>query len=469
MKKRELIRKMESIVGRGNVLHSRTALLVYEYDGSLQRGLPDAVAFATSAEQISQLVKLANTTGIPFLPRGSGTNLSGGSVPAKGGIVIELSRMNRILEIDLKNQRAVAEPGVYNLTLQDALAPLGYYYAPDPASQKVATLGGNVGENSGGPLCLKYGVTTNHVLGLEVVMPDGDVVQMGAKALDYPGYDLKGLMVGSEGTIGIVTKITVGIMRSPETVKTFLAIYDSVEDAGQTVSEIIAEGIIPATLEMMDRLVMQAVEKSVHAGYPLDAEAVLIIELDGLSDGMDRLAQRVIEICKKNRVQAVNAAATDAEREKLWSGRKGAFGALGRLAPSYMVNDGTVPRTQLPHVLQKVAEIGKKYDVAIGNVFHAGDGNLHPVILFDERDNDQLELVKKASYEILQACVDVGGTITGEHGIGTEKLEAMWLLFGWKDLNAMWKVKRTFDPKSLCNPGKVLPEMEIEESKRAHA
>ena len=469
MKKRALIRKMESIVGRGNVLHSRTALLVYEYDGSLQRGLPDAVAFATSTEQISHLVKLANTAGIPFLPRGSGTNLSGGSVPTKGGIIIELSRMNRILEIDLKNQRAVAEPGVYNLTLQDALAPLGYYYAPDPASQKVATLGGNVGENSGGPLCLKYGVTTNHVLGLEVVLPDGDVVQMGGKALEYPGYDLKGVMVGSEGTIGIVTRITVRIMRSPETVKTFLAIYDSVEDAGQTVSDIIAEGIIPATLEMMDRLVMQAVENSVHAGYPLDAEAVLIIELDGLSDGMDRLAQRVIEICKKNRVRTVKVAATETEREKLWMGRRGAFGAVGRLAPSYMVNDGTVPRTQLPRVLKKVAEIGEKYDLPIGNVFHAGDGNLHPLILFDERDKDQLELVRKASYEILQACVDVGGTISGEHGIGTEKLQAMWLLFGWKDLNAMWKVKRAFDPRNLCNPGKVLPKMEIEESKTAHA
>ena len=469
MKKRELIRKMESIVGRGNVLHSRTALLVYEYDGSLQRGLPDAVAFATSAEQISQLVKLANTTGIPFLPRGSGTNLSGGSVPAKGGIVIELSRMNRILEIDLKNQRAVAEPGVYNLTLQDALAPLGYYYAPDPASQKVSTMGGNVGENSGGPLCLKYGVTTNHVLGLEVVLPDGTIAHMGGKALDYPGYDLKGVMVGSEGTMGIVTKITVRIMRSPETVKTFLAIYDSVEDAGQTVSDIIAEGIIPATLEMMDKLVMEAVEKSVHAGYPLDAEAVLIIEIDGLSEGMDRLAQQVMEICKKNKVRVVRVAANREEREKLWIGRRGAFGAMGRLAPSYMVNDGTVPRAQLPRVLQRVAEIGKKYGVPIGNVFHAGDGNLHPLILFDERDRNQLELVKKASYEILEACVEVGGTISGEHGIGTEKLHAMWVLFGWKDLNAMWKVKRAFDPRGLCNPGKVLPTLDLTEGRTANA
>ena len=469
MKKRELIRKMQSIVGRGNVLHSWTALLVYEYDGSLQRGLPDAVAFATSTEQVSQLLKLANTAGIPFLPRGSGTNLSGGSVPAKGGIIIELSRMNRILEIDLKNQRAVVEPGVFNLALQDALAPLGYFYAPDPASQKVSTIGGNVGENSGGPLCLKYGVTTNHVLGLEVVLPNGDVVQMGGKALDYPGYDLKGLMVGSEGTIGIVTKITVRIMRSPETVKTLLAIYDSVEDAGQTVSEIIAEGIIPATLEMMDKLVMQAVEKSVHAGYPLDAEAVLIIELDGLANGMHRLAEQIVEICKKNRVRKVQVAATEAERDKLWMGRRGAFGAVGRLYPSYMVNDGTVPRTKLPHVLIKVREIGEKYGLPVGNVFHAGDGNLHPLILFDERDKDQLEVVRKASYEILEACLEVGGTISGEHGIGTEKLHAMWLLFRWEDLDAMWKVKRAFDPKNLCNPGKVLPEIKPEQGETAHA
>lgn len=464
MEKKELIRKMESIVGKGNVVHSHTGLLVYEYDASLHRGLPDAVAFATSTEQVSRLVKLANSANIPFLPRGSGTNLSGGTVPTKGGIVIELSRMNHILEIDLKNQRALVEPGVYNQTLQDALAPLGYYYAPDPASQKVSTIGGNVGENSGGPLCLKYGVTTNHVLGLEVVLPDGQIIQMGGKALDYPGYDLKGVVVGSEGTLGIATKITVRIMRLAEEVKTFLAIYDSVEDAGQTVSDIIAAGIMPATLEMMDKLVLKAVEESVHAGYPLDAEAVLIIELDGLAEGMDHLAQRIIEICKKNRVREMEVAASDAERDRLWVGRKGAFGAVGRLYPSYMVNDGTVPRAKLPQVLKKVAEIGEKYGVPICNVFHAGDGNLHPLILFDERDKDQLELVKRASYEILQACVDVGGTISGEHGIGIEKLQAMWLLFGWKDLNTMWKIKRTFDPRNLCNPGKVLPEMKANEA-----
>ena len=469
MNNRELVQRLESIVGKGNVVHSRTGLLAYEYDASLARGMPDAVAFAVNTEQVSKLVTLAHREGIPFLPRGSGTNLSGGTVPTSGGIVIELSRMNRILEIDLKNRAAVVEPGVFNLALQEALAPLGYYYAPDPASQRVSTLGGNVGENSGGPLCLKYGVTTNHVLGLEVVLPDGAVVQMGGKALDYPGYDLKGLIVGSEGTLGIATKITVRIMRSPEAVKTFLAIYDSVEQAGQTVSDIIAEGIIPATLEMMDKLVIKAVEEAVHAGYPLDAEAVLIIELDGLRDGMYGLGKRIVEICRSNGVRTIDVAASDEDRERLWAGRRGAFGAVGRLYPSYMVNDGTVPRAQLPRVLKRVAEIGEKYGVPIGNVFHAGDGNLHPLILFDERDKAQLELVKKASYEILQACVDAGGTISGEHGIGVEKLDAMRFLFGWKDLNAMWKVKRSFDPENLCNPGKVLPEMEAEKAASSHA
>jgi glycolate oxidase len=457
-----LVKTLESIVGKGNVVHSRTGLLAYEYDASLNWGMPDAVAFAANTEQVSELVRLAHREGIPFLPRGSGTNLSGGTVPTRGGIVIELSRMNRILEIDLKNRAAIVEPGVFNLALQEALAPLGYYYAPDPASQRVSTLGGNVGENSGGPLCLKYGVTTNHVLGLEVVLPDGTVVQMGGKALDYPGYDLTGLMVGSEGTLGIATKITVRIMRSPEAVKTFLAIYDSVEQAGQSVSDIIAAGIIPATLEMMDRLVIKAVEEAVHAGYPLDAEAVLIIELDGLRDGMDGLEKRIIEICGNNGVRTVDIAASEEDRDRLWAGRRGAFGAVGRLYPSYMVNDGTVPRAQLPRVLKRVAEIGEKYGLPIGNVFHAGDGNLHPLILFDERDKVQLELVKKASYEILQACVEAGGTISGEHGIGMEKLDAMWFLFGWKDLSAMWKVKRSFDPENLCNPGKVLPAMEAE-------
>jgi len=469
MERKELIREMQTIVGKENVVHSKTGLLAYDYDASLYRGMPDAVAYVGTAQQVSQLVKLANRAGLPVIPRGSGTNLSGGTVPTKGGIVIEMSRMTRILELDFENQRAVVEPGVYNLALQNALMPHGFRYAPDPASQKVSTMGGNVGENAGGPLCLKYGVTTNHVLGMEVVLPDGEIVEFGGKALDTPGYDLTGVAVGSEGTLGIVTKITVRIMRLPEAVKTFLAVFNSIEEAGQTVSDIIGEGIIPSTLEMMDKVIIKAVEEAVHAGYPLDAEAVLIIELDGLVDGMDRLAERVLEICKKNKVREVKLAASAEERMKLWAGRKGAFGAMGRLAPNYMVNDGTVPRTQLPKVLAKVAEIGKKYNLTIGNVFHAGDGNLHPLILFDARNEEQLERVHKASFEILQACVDVGGTISGEHGIGTEKLEAMWFLFGSEDLSAMWKVKHAFDPKEMFNPGKVIPRLDAGPTEAAHA
>jgi glycolate oxidase subunit GlcD len=469
MDKKQLIKEMKAIVGKENVVSSRTALLTYEYDASLYRGMPDAVAYVNSAEQVSQLVKLANRAEVPFIPRGSGTNLSGGTVAAHGGIIIEMSRMNHVLEIDTKNERAVVEPGVFNLAFQNILSPYGYRYAPDPASQKVSTLGGNVGENAGGPLCLKYGVTTNHILGLEVVLPDGEIAQFGGKALDTPGYDMVGVTVGSEGTLGIVTKITVRIMRLPESVKTLLAIYDSIPDAGQTVSDIIGEGIVPATLEMLDNVVIKAVEEAVHAGYPLDAAAVLLIELDGLKDGMDRIADRIVEICKENNVRDIKVASSGVERDKLWEGRKGAFGAVGRLAPSYMVNDGTVPRTQLPAVLAKVGEVGEKYGLTIGNVFHAGDGNLHPLIIFDERDKEQLETVKKASYEILQACVDVGGTISGEHGIGTEKLEAMWFLFGWEDLSAMWKVKRSFDPKDLCNPGKAIPAKKSEVGETAHA
>ncbi len=330
--------------------------------------------------------------------------------------------MRRILEIDTKNQTALVEPGVYNLTLQNALAPLGYYYAPDPASQKVSTLGGNVGENSGGPHCLKYGVTSNHVLGAEVVLPNGEVVWLGGAA-ETPGPDLMGLFVGSEGTLGIATKILVRIMRQPEHVVTILGIFQSLEEAGQTVSDIIGQGIIPATLEIMDNLVIRAVEASVKAGYPEDAEAVLIIELDGLADGMDEQAQRIEEICRANNVVSVRRAKDNAERAELWAGRRGAFGAVARLRPSYLVCDGTVPRTKLPDALRAVKEVSKKYGLPIGNVFHAGDGNLHPLILFDGRNPEELEKVHKAGAEILEAVARLGGTISGEHGIGTEKIK----------------------------------------------
>jgi glycolate oxidase subunit GlcD len=346
---------------------------------------------------------------------------------------------------------------VITLDLQTMVARQGFIYAPDPASQKVSTLGGNFGENAGGPHCLKYGVTTNHILGAEVVFDDGTVTWVGGKAPDPAGYDLTGLLVGSEGTLAIATQIILKLIRAPETIKTMLAIYDTVEDAGNTVSAIIAEGIVPATLEMMDNLVIQAVEDSVQAGYPRDAAAVLIIELDGLADGMQRQADQIMAICERHHVREVTLAEDDAQREELWAGRKGAFGAVSRLRPSYLVCDGTVPRTQLPGVLSKVREVGERYGLPIGNVFHAGDGNLHPLILFDERNPEELERVHTAAGEILKICADAGGTISGEHGIGTEKLKEMAYIFSEPDIDFMRLIKQTMDPLHILNPGKVIP------------
>ncbi len=454
--RKKLMKDLEGIVGRDGVLHTPPHLATYGYDASLYQAQPEAIVLPKSTEEVSAVVRLTHKEKIPIVARGSGTNLSGGSIPAEGGIVIHLSRMNRILEIDLPNQRAVVEPGVFNLDLQNALAPLGYLYAPDPASQKVSTMGGNLGENSGGPHCLKYGVTTNHILGAEVVLPNGDVIWTGSKALDSAGYDLIGLLVGSEGTLGIATKMVLRIMRKPEAVQTLLAVFNSLNDASSTVSAIIGAGIIPATLEMMDRLIIKAVEDSIHAGYPLDAEAVLIIELDGVRDGMDALAQRIIEVCRQHNVREVKKAASEEERMKLWAGRKGAFGAVARLRPNYLVSDGTVPRTKLPEVLGKVVEIGKKYRLEIGNVFHAGDGNLHPLILFDARNEDELKRVHLAGSEILKACADAGGTISGEHGIGAEKIREMSFVFSPDDMAVMKRVKTAFDPQGLMNPKKVL-------------
>jgi glycolate oxidase subunit GlcD len=457
MEKGRILKKLQEIVGPANVLWKEVDLAVYEYDAGLGRGKPGWVIFANTAEEVARAVKFLYPEGISFVARGAGTNLSGGTVPLNGGVVIELSRMKKILEIDLENERALVEPGVYNLTLQNALAPLGYYYAPDPASQKVSTLGGNFGENAGGPHCLKYGVTSNHVLGAEVVLPNGEIVWLGGKAVDPPGPDLLGLLVGSEGTLGIATKILVRIMRNPERVITLLAIFNSLEAAGQTVSDIIAQGIIPATLEIMDNLVLRAVEESVHAGYPLDAEAVLIIELDGLADGMDEQAKKILDLCQKNGVVSTRRAKDAAERADLWAGRRGAFGAVARLRPSYLVCDGTVPRTKLPEALAAVKGVAEKYHLPIGNVFHAGDGNLHPLILFDDRNAEELTRVHQAGSEILKICADLGGTISGEHGIGTEKMGEMALVFRDSDLEMMRRLKSAMDPKELCNPGKVIP------------
>jgi glycolate oxidase len=462
MERQSLIDRLKEIVDPEYVLTSELDLTLYGYDASLDKGKPDAVVLPDSTEEVSKVVALAFKERVPVIPRGSGTNLSGGTIAKRGGIVIHFSRMNRILEIDLHNRTAMVEPGVITLDLQNLLLKKGFIYAPDPASQKVSTLGGNFGENSGGPHCLKYGVTTNHVLGAEVVLYDGTVIWTGGKSQDNPGYDLTGLLVGSEGTLGMATKILLKVIRAPEAVKTMLALYDTLEDAGNTVSAIIAEGIVPATLEMMDNMVIQAVEASVHAGYPLDAAAVLIIELDGMADGMERQADKILEICKRHKVREIRLAKSDAERAELWAGRKGAFGAVSRLRPSYLVCDGTVPRTTLPEVLTKVMEVGRKYNLPIGNVFHAGDGNLHPLILFDERDAGELERVHKAAGEILKICADAGGTISGEHGIGTEKLKEMSLIFSEGDLAFMRQVKSAMDPYGIWNPGKVLPEPAME-------
>ncbi len=452
-----LIMALQDIVGPENVFSSRVDLSVYGYDASLVQHVPDVVVLPGSTEEIWRVVELANTLGIPYVVRGSGTNLSGGSIPLQGGVVLHLSRMNRVLDINLQNRSALVEPGVYNQVLQDALTPLGYHYAPDPASQKVSTLGGNLGENAGGPHCLKYGVTTNHVLAVEWVDPEGRVTWIGGRCPDAPGYDLVGLLVGAEGTLGIITKLLLRIMPLPESVITFLALFDSIESAGSAVSEIISQGIVPATLEMMDRLVIQAVEESVHAGYPMDVEAVLIIEVDGPSEGLDRQAAQIEKICLDTGVRELRRALSPAERERLWAGRRGAFGAVARLRPRYLVCDGTVPRTRLPEVLRKVREVGEKHRLPIGNVFHAGDGNLHPLILFDDRDPNELQRVQNAGREILQICVEAGGTISGEHGIGAEKLDFMTLLYTSAALAAFQKVKRALDPRGLCNPGKVIP------------
>lgn len=459
MQTKELIERLGEIVGPDHVLHSPMDRMLYSYDASLDKALPDVIVLPASTEEVSGVMALAHTHKIPILGRGSGTNLTGGTVPVRGGIVVHFSRMNRILEIDIPNRTVTVEPGVITLDLQTEVLKKGFVYQPDPASQKVSTIGGNIAENSGGPHCLKYGVTSNHVQGLELVLDDGTVVWTGGKARDNPGYDITGLFVGCEGTLGLVTKAVLKLERAPEAVKTMLAIYDTIEDGANTVSAIIAEGIVPATLEMMDNTVMRAVEATIKVGYPLDAAAVLIIELDGMPEGMDEKAQRIVEICGKNNVREVKVAGDEAERALLWAGRKGAFGSVGQVRPSYLCCDGTVPRTKLPQVLKQVIDIGRKYDLPIGNVFHAGDGNLHPLIMFDERDENERDRVLKAGSEILKACADAGGTISGEHGIGLEKLKELRFIFNDNDLRFAWKIKRAFDPGNIVNPGKLIPEM----------
>ena len=460
MTEKTFVEDLRQIVGPANVLDGAVDLQLYQYDGFLVERRPDAVVFVHSTEEVARVVRTCNQHGRPFVPRGGGTNLTGGTIPFNGGVVIEMIRMNRILEVDCANLWARTQPGLFNLELGNALAPLGYQFLPDPASQKAATLGGNVAENAGGPHCFKYGVTTNHILGLTVVLPDGKVAVLGGPAPDPSGYDLTGLFVGSEGTLGICTEVVAKIVRLPEGVKTMLAIYDSIEDGSRTVSAIVAAGMVPATLEMMDQLVIQAVEASIHCGLPLDCATVLLIEVDGLTDDLESQCQAIEDICKAHGAREVRVAKDEAERAALWAGRRGAFGAVARLAPSFLVCDGTVPRTALPEVLRKVADVALKYDLRIPNVFHAGDGNLHPLILFDWRDADQKARVMKAGMEILGLCAALGGTISGEHGVGLEKMDAMRMVMSEADIQCQRRVKQTFDPHGLANPGKMFPAPE---------
>jgi glycolate oxidase len=455
---KHILQELAAIVAPRPVLSAPEEMLVYECDGhTLDKAPPSAVVFPSTTEQVVAIVKLANTYGLPFVARGAGTGLSGGALALDGGIVIEMCRMNKILEIDYVNQRAVVQPGLVNLHLSLAVADAGYYYAPDPSSQGSCTIGGNVAENSGGPHTLKYGVTTNHVLGLEVVLPDGAVVHFGGPTLDTPGYDLTGLFVGSEGTFGIVTKVTVRLLRKPQAWKTVLAFFASVDAASSAVSGIIGAGIIPGALEMMDNLAIQAVEGAIQAGLPLDAGALVLIELDGIADGMEEDAARIAAICQQHGCQGVRIAKDEAERALLWKGRKEAFGAVGRLSPNYYTHDGVIPRTRLPEALRRLQHISATYGLRIANVFHAGDGNLHPLVLYDERDTEEVTRVLQAGEAILRTCVDLGGVLSGEHGIGLEKKNCMPWLFTDDDLEIMYRLRQIFNPQQLCNPGKVIP------------
>ncbi|MBX3415748.1 MAG: FAD-binding protein [Pirellulales bacterium] len=453
-----LIADLRRVVGDDGVLANHADLVVYECDGFvIEKNCPDVVVFPRTTEQVAACVKLAIEYDVPYLPRGAGTSLAGGCLPVGGGVMIVLTRMREILEINERDRYALVQPGLVNVWLTKALAGTGFHYAPDPSSQGACTIGGNVATNSGGPHTLKYGVTVNHVLGIEAVLADGSIVEFGGPAEEATGLDLTGVIVGSEGTLAIVTKVWVRITRDPQGCRTMLAVFDSVDDATSAISAIIGAGIIPAALEMMDRGIIAAVEAAFKFGFPLDAEAVLLIEVDGLEAGLDQQRDRVIALCEQNHAREVRQAHTPAERQLLWKCRKQAFGAVGRLSPSYCTQDGVVPRTKLPHILRRITEIASRHDVRIVNVFHAGDGNLHPIVLFDERDPEQTRRVLAASGEILDECIACGGSVTGEHGIGVEKLDFMNRLFTADDLQAMRRLRDAFNPEGRLSPQKMLP------------
>ncbi len=457
MLRQDVVDKLKKIAGERAVLHAPHDLLLYEYDGSVDKGRPDCVVLPTNTRQVVSIVRLAKEYDLPIVGRGAGTGLSGGAVAREGGILIGFARMNRILEIDLENERAVVEPGVVNLDLTLAVQNQGYFYAPDPSSQRACTIGGNVSENAGGPHTLAYGVTTNHVLGLEAVLPDGTVMETGGKELDRGGLDLTGLLTGSEGTMALITKVIVRLMRKPELVKTLLAIYEQPEDAASTVADITARQITPVAVEMLDGVMLRMVEEATHAGYPMDANAVLLIELEGLREAVEAQLFEIEDACRRNGAREVRVARTEQERDLLWKGRKNAFGAVGRVSPSYYVQDGVVPRTRIADTLRFIYRVSEKHELTISNIFHAGDGNMHPIILFNHHRPEELERTKRAGAEILEYCVSVGGSITGEHGVGMEKNDMMPLLFPEASLEMIGRLKSVFNPDNRLNPGKLLP------------
>ncbi len=448
---------VQEVVGPAGYLHRPEDVTLYEYDGGVDKARPDLVAFPRSAGEVASLVRLARRYNVAITGRGAGTGLSGGAIPRAGGMIISFARLKRILELDLPNERAQLEPGVVNLDVSLAVQDQGYFYAPDPSSQKACTIGGNVAENAGGPHTLAYGVTTNHVLGLDLVLPGGECCQTGFGLPDVPGYDLTGLFTGSEGTLALVTRITVRLMRKPESVKTILAIYDSVDNCANTVAEITARSITPAAVEMLDGVMLRMVEEATHAGYPMDASAVLLIELEGLHEAVEEQCEQVRQACVACGAREFRIARDDRERDLLWKGRKNAFGAVGRVSPSYYVHDGVVPRTEIAPTLRFIHELAHRLDLVISNIFHAGDGNLHPIILFNPRNPDELERARRAGDEILRFCVSRGGSITGEHGVGMEKMNLISDQFDPDSLDMIRRFKSLFDPDCRLNPGKVLP------------
>jgi len=452
-----LVEELGRIAGAEQVITQEHQLRTYESDGLLQYAVtPAAVVLPGSAEEVQQVVRACHRAGVPWVARGAGSGLSGGALPIEDGVLIGLARLRRILEVDLENQRVLCEPGVTNVAVSEAVGPT-HFYPPDPSSQIVCTIGGNVAENSGGAHCFKYGFTTNYVTGLEVILPDGELLRLGGRELDRPGYDLVGAFVGSEGTLGVATKVWLRVVTKPESVRTLVAFFGSTSQAGEVVSEIVSGGIVPGAIEMMDNLSIQAAEAHTGAGYPEDAGAALVVELDGSDAECEARFEQVVDICERAAADSIRVARDDAERGVIWKARKAAFAAMGRVAPNYYVQDSVIPRTRLAEVLGRIDELSDEYGLRVANVFHAGDGNLHPLVCYDGRAEGEAERAEELSGLIVKTCVDAGGSITGEHGVGVDKKRYMPDMFGEPDLAAFQKLRCAFDPDQLANPGKLMP------------